>query len=77
MKVTHGTGVFPGSNNANIRLDFFLVSEQENRIPNQLEFEVLSEATLKSFKKSPFKAVLSGERVFIKNNLKKCSRKSF
>jgi len=47
-QVTHGTGIFPGSNNANIRLDFFFVSEQENKIPNQLEFDVLPEATYKN-----------------------------
>ena len=45
--LTQGTGVFPGSKSAKIKFDFFLESEQEKRIPNQLVEEFLSEATLK------------------------------
>jgi hypothetical protein len=37
--------VFPGSKRAKMRLDFFFESHQEKRMPNQLQLDVLSEAT--------------------------------
>ena len=45
QSITQGTGVFPGPKSAKIKLDFFLESEHENRIPNQLVAELWSEAT--------------------------------
>lgn len=45
MSLTQGTGVFPGSSNDNIKIDFFLESVEDMRSPNQFVFRLFCVAT--------------------------------